>query len=226
MTGETMETQEARMRALMLAAALVLAAAPGVAAGFTVTTPDFAEGGTIGMAQVHTRCQGQNRSPALAWAGEPAGTQSFGVTMYDPDAPAPGGWWHWTVFNIPAGVHGLAANAGAGTPGLLPAGAGEGRNDFGFSHYGGPCPPPGSPPRCAPTRWRRRGSPGSTAGGSAIEPTGDGGYYPTRRSRPLWRVVARNCSRSVKVGRRVSGAYRANLRANSRAFAGSANEMR
>lgn len=135
------------MRALMLAAAVVLAAAPGVAAGFTVTTPDFAEGGTIGMAQVHTRCQGQNRSPALAWAGEPAGTQSFGVTMYDPDAPAPGGWWHWTVFNIPAGVHGLAANAGAGTPGLLPAGAGEGRNDFGFSHYGGPCPPPGAPHR-------------------------------------------------------------------------------
>ena len=135
------------MRALMLAAALVLAAAPGVAAGFTVTTPDFAEGGTIGMAQVHTRCQGQNRSPALAWAGEPAGTQSFGVTMYDPDAPAPGGWWHWTVFNIPAGVHGLAANAGAGTPGLLPAGAGEGRNDFGFPHYGGPCPPPGAPHR-------------------------------------------------------------------------------
>lgn len=135
------------MRALMLAAALVLAAAPGVAAGFTVTTPDFADGGTIGMAQVHTRCQGQNRSPALAWSGEPAGTQSFGVTMYDPDAPAPGGWWHWTVFNIPAGVHGLAANAGAGTPGLLPAGAGEGRNDFGFSHYGGPCPPPGAPHR-------------------------------------------------------------------------------
>ena len=80
-------------------------------------------------------------------SGEPAGTQSFGVTMYDPDAPAPGGWWHWTVFNIPAGVHGLAANAGAGTPGLLPAGAGEGRNDFGFPHYGGPCPPPGAPHR-------------------------------------------------------------------------------
>ncbi len=135
------------MRALMLAAAVVLAAAPGVAAGFTVTTPDFADGGTIGMAQVHTRCQGQNRSPALAWSGEPAGTQSFGVTMYDPDAPAPDGWWHWTVFNIPAGVHGLAANAGSGTPGLLPAGAGEGRNDFGFSHYGGPCPPPGAPHR-------------------------------------------------------------------------------
>lgn len=127
----------------MLGIGLAIGATPALAAGLKVTTSDFNNGGRIAMAQVFTDCRGQNHSPALSWSGEPKGTQSFAITMFDPDAPTGSGFWHWTVFNIPASVHQLAAGAGAEGSSLLPAGAGEGRNDFGFSYYGGPCPPPG-----------------------------------------------------------------------------------
>lgn len=131
------------MRSWFLGLVLSILAAPALAAGFTVTSPDIKNGATVPMAQVFTHCGGGNQSPALSWSGEPAGTKSFAVTMYDPDAPTGHGWWHWTVFDIPAGVHGLAANAGAAGGAGLPNGAAMGKTDFGFSFYGGPCPPRG-----------------------------------------------------------------------------------
>ena len=135
------------MRAPLLAASLAwslaVAAAPAFAADLTVTTPAFKDGGTIPLAQVCERYHGKSQSPALAWSGEPAGTRSFAITMYDPDAPTGSGFWHWSVFNIPAGVHALPAGAGDAGSTQLPAGAGQGRNDAGVSHYSGPCPPAG-----------------------------------------------------------------------------------
>jgi Raf kinase inhibitor-like YbhB/YbcL family protein len=133
------------MRALVLGLGLAAAAAPALAAGLTVTSPAFKNGGRMPMATVFNSfgCTGGNQSPALAWSGEPAGTQSFAITMFDPDAPTGSGFWHWTLFNIPPTVHSLPADAGAQGSSTLPAGAGEGRNDYGFSYYGGPCPPPG-----------------------------------------------------------------------------------
>ncbi len=81
-------------------------------------------------------CTGGNASPELRWRGAPPGVRSFALTMHDPDAKAPGGWWHWIRFDIPARVHELrAGERGTGTDGL---------NSFGASAYGGPCPPPGS----------------------------------------------------------------------------------
>ena len=65
------------------------------------------------------------------------------MTTYDPDAPTGSGWWHWIVFNIPVTVTSLPVNAGAANSHALPGGAVEGRSDFSFSHYGGPCPPAG-----------------------------------------------------------------------------------
>jgi len=117
-------------------------------AHFKVTSTDFKNGGTIPMMQVFNSfgCTGGNQSPALQWSGAPAGTKSFAVTIYDPDAPTGSGWWHWSVFNIPATVTSLPLNAGVATSTVLPAGAVQGRTDFGVSNYGGPCPPVGDKP--------------------------------------------------------------------------------
>ncbi len=114
---------------------------------FTLTSPTLKDGATIGMDAVFNGfgCTGKNISPALTWAGAPEGTKSFAITVYDPDAPTGSGWWHWTVVNIPANVTSLAAGAGSTKP-ALPAGAVQGRTDFGKPGFGGPCPPAGDKP--------------------------------------------------------------------------------
>lgn len=76
----------------------------------------------------------------------PAEAKSFAVTVYDPDAPTGSGWWHWVVFNIPAGTSGLPKNAGDPAAKLAPAGSVQSSTDFGKPGYGGPCPPAGDKP--------------------------------------------------------------------------------
>jgi Raf kinase inhibitor-like YbhB/YbcL family protein len=144
--------------AAALATAALLAAQPpakapadSAAGKFTLASRDISPGGTIADRQVFNGfgCSGGNVSPALSWSNPPAGTKSFALLMHDPDAPTGSGWWHWVVYNIPAGLSSLPAGAGAGAgdpqKGLLPAGAVQGRTDFGAPGYGGPCPPPGRP---------------------------------------------------------------------------------
>src|ERR1700723_2807916 len=38
---------------------------------------------------------GKDISPQLSWSGFPSQTQSFVVSMYDPEAPTGSGFWHW-----------------------------------------------------------------------------------------------------------------------------------
>jgi len=116
------------------------------AAHFKVVAPDLQSKGRITAAHVFNGmgCNGQNISPALNWSGAPAGTKSFAVTAYDPDAPTGSGWWHWVMYNIPADATGLAAGVGNGRN--APRGSQEGRTDFGTKGYGGPCPPAGDKP--------------------------------------------------------------------------------
>jgi hypothetical protein len=123
----------------------LLAGSAVQAEAFKVTSPEIKSGGKIGNEQVFNSfgCQGANVSPALNWKGAPAGTKSFAVTLYDPDAPTGSGWWHWVVFNIPATAAGLAKNASATNQ--LPVGSIQSRTDFGTPGYGGPCPPPAKP---------------------------------------------------------------------------------
>ncbi len=136
------------MRKSIVAVALVAASSTALAAGFTLSSPTIKPGSTLTDAQVFKGfgCEGKNVSPALAWSGAPAGTKSYAVTVYDPDAPTGSGWWHWVVYNIPASASGLPEGAGAADGKGLPAGATQGRTDFGSAAFGGACPPPGDKP--------------------------------------------------------------------------------
>ncbi|HET7334384.1 MAG TPA: YbhB/YbcL family Raf kinase inhibitor-like protein [Rhizomicrobium sp.] len=102
---------------------------------------DVTDGAAMAKAQIYGRCGGQNISPALAWSGAPNGTQSFALTMFDPDA-GDAGWWHWIAYAIPKTVTHLEANAGRADTAAFKQGA----NDFHKREYDGPCPPAGSGP--------------------------------------------------------------------------------
>ncbi len=86
-------------------------------------------------------CTGGNVSPELTWTAGPEGTKSYMVMMYDPDAPTGVGFHHWWIANLPETTRSLPE--GASADGVLPQGAIEGRQDYGGSEYGGPCPPEG-----------------------------------------------------------------------------------
>jgi Raf kinase inhibitor-like YbhB/YbcL family protein len=109
--------------------------------GFAITSNSFSDGETI---PEKFTCDGENVSPQLSWSHAPTNTKSFALIVEDPDAPA-GTWTHWVLFNIPASERSLTE----GTPqtGELPGGEEQGKNDFGKTGYGGPCPPPGNPHR-------------------------------------------------------------------------------
>ena len=129
------------------AAALLTASLAAHAAGFTLSSPTIKPNSRLTEAQVFSGfgCTGKNTSPALKWSGAPAGTKSFALTVYDPDAPTGSGWWHWVVFNIPASATELPEGVGADGKGL-PTGAVQGRTDFGAPGFGGACPPKGDKP--------------------------------------------------------------------------------
>ncbi|MBU6459977.1 MAG: YbhB/YbcL family Raf kinase inhibitor-like protein [Proteobacteria bacterium] len=92
----------------------------------------------------HDGCKGKNLSPELRWNTPPAGVKSYAVSVYDLDAP--GGWWHWLIYDIPANVTRLPVNSGYSENGIGPFGTHEGINDYGTYGWGGPCPPAGDLP--------------------------------------------------------------------------------
>jgi len=127
---------------------------------FWFSSTSFKNGETLPMKYVFNSfgCNGKNISPDLHWGNPPSGTKSFALTVYDPDAPTGSGWWHWTVFNIPADATSLKEgekfvtyaknNSSVKSVDEVPFGknVGQGRTDFGKPGYGGPCPPEGDQP--------------------------------------------------------------------------------
>jgi Raf kinase inhibitor-like YbhB/YbcL family protein len=101
---------------------------------FTLTSPDFTDGGQLPQSVEFNAagCHGQNIAPTLNWSGVPQGTASFALAVNDYDAPVAGGFHHWILYNIPGGV--TTVN---GTSPYT-----QGTNSFGTLGYGGPCPPP------------------------------------------------------------------------------------
>jgi len=104
--------------------------------------------GQLTMNQVYAGmgCSGKNSSPSLHWVGAPNNSQSFALTVYDPDAPTGSGWWHWLMVNIPADTQGLPADAGNPSKKLAPKGSLQSLTDFGTPGFGGACPPAGDRP--------------------------------------------------------------------------------
>ncbi len=106
-----------------------------------LTSPAFAQGAVIPSRYT---CEGEDVSPPLQWRGVPAGARSLVLIVDDPDAPDPAAprmtWVHWVLYNLPPDSTGLPQGT---TSRDLPAGTGEGRNDWGRTGYGGPCPPVG-----------------------------------------------------------------------------------
>jgi Raf kinase inhibitor-like YbhB/YbcL family protein len=71
----------------------------------------------------------------------PKSAKTIAIIADDPDAPS-GTFVHWVLFNLPAAGLGLIEN----TPQTetLNGGGVQGKNDFGKTGYGGPCPPSGT----------------------------------------------------------------------------------
>jgi hypothetical protein len=106
----------------------------------SVRSEAFAGGGEI---PVRYTCQGEDRSPPLAFSGVPEGTRSLAFVVDDPDAPDPARprvtWVHWVLYDLPPDAAGLPEDVRD----ALPAGTRQGRNDWKRVGWGGPCPPVG-----------------------------------------------------------------------------------
>lgn len=102
-------------------------------APFTLTSGAFAAGAAVPREYT---CDGANVSPPLAWTGVPTGTVALVLLVDDPDA---GNFVHWIVLDLPGADGSLpkGVNPSAATPQ-------QGRNGFGNTGWGGPCPPSGT----------------------------------------------------------------------------------
>ena len=109
------------------------------AQGFRLWSPAFGYGQAIPLRYT---CDGENRSPPLAWQGVPAESQALVLYVFDPDAPV-GTFIHWVAFDLPVSLTGLPEGVPKSPRAL---GFGQAKNDFLRVGYDGPCPPRGHGP--------------------------------------------------------------------------------
>lgn len=99
-----------------------------------ITSAAFNEGQPIPKKYA---CDGEGINPPLEISGVPSEAKSLALILHDPDAPVPGGFTHWVMFNIPMNVVSIAENS-------VPEGAVVGKGGSGKNAYVGMCPPSGT----------------------------------------------------------------------------------
>jgi Raf kinase inhibitor-like YbhB/YbcL family protein len=118
-----------RVKALLVTAALALVGASS-ASGFRLTSPAFRPGGAIPK---RFTCDGTDVSPPLRWTAPPRRTRSLALVFEDRSTAPP--FMHWLAWGVAPRVRALVPGARLTL---------QGRNDFGRTGYGGPCPPSGT----------------------------------------------------------------------------------
>jgi Raf kinase inhibitor-like YbhB/YbcL family protein len=98
-----------------------------------LTSPAFKDGGMIPK---KFTCDGGGINPELQIQNVPAGAKSLALIMHDPDAPMPGGFTHWVVWNIAPTTAVIKEES-------VPPGAGEGMNSASHGYFP-PCPHSGT----------------------------------------------------------------------------------
>ena len=81
-------------------------------------------------------CDGGNMNPELEIQNLPDGVKSLALIVHDPDAPHPGGFTHWVMWNIDPMATTIKEES-------VPPGAVEGENGSGEIGFIAPCPPSG-----------------------------------------------------------------------------------
>ena len=104
----------------------------------TLKSPDITNPLNKNLVYNKFGCSGLNISPQLIWANPPKNTKSYAITVFDPDAPIEGGWWHWIVINIPKNINKIKRGASKKD---MPKGSIELENSYGEVGFGGACPP-------------------------------------------------------------------------------------
>lgn len=124
------------MRKVIVLGAIAVGLATAIGAGggkMKITTPAFQEEGNIPS---KFTCDGSDANPPLRFEGAQAEAKSLALIVDDPDAPS-GLFTHWLIWNIDPKTTAIDENS-------APPNAIQGKNDFGKSGYGGPCPPSGT----------------------------------------------------------------------------------
>lgn len=82
------------MKAITTSVLALSLLAVGSAQAFELTSNDIQEGHPMTKTFEYNSwgCDGGNQSPQLMWKDAPAGTKSFAITAYDPDAPTGSGF--------------------------------------------------------------------------------------------------------------------------------------
>lgn len=99
-----------------------------------ISSPAFADNAKI--PKIYAKLGG-NQRPPLEISEVPAETKTLAIICHDPDAPGRDGFYHWTVWNLPADTTTITSES-------LPIGAVEGITNWGHPGWNGPQPPFGT----------------------------------------------------------------------------------